>query len=332
MTITAPIVVSTIGQVIDGPDLIEQTTADASAVQFRTGADDLSPGGAGTYLNGALNAKIKTNGGTALSVGDPAEPTHTGDYWRGEYLFITGAQTAIHFNSMAMGWLRCVLVNNPVDARGAFGFRVTGGSSNSHLWQGVTFGNVGTAVSWETQGCGNVIMPGDVGNATTGFDFYTGAHATIIGGNNEATISGRVLNVRTGATLLALGMGGQGTRTTPAFDANGGYGKILHINTAIGLGSGVMLVTGGGYGTTLALEHGLGADTQFDGNSPQWKELPFPSFLSNAIPDPTSAAIGVGAVIHCIGVGSARHGLLQKTLDPYDSAFKWEWLNSGDFL
>ncbi len=189
MTITAPIIVSTIGQVIDGPELIEQGTEDVNGVNFRTGSEDLSPGGPGTYLNGILNMKLRAlvaNTGVGLSVGDLSEATHNGDYFHGENLFLTGWQTSIHLHSMAMSWLRNVLVTNSPETPGDFGVRVTGGSANSHFWQGLTMAHVGIGVSFETPGCGNVIMPGDMGVITgSAFDLYTGSQTTVVGGNSE---------------------------------------------------------------------------------------------------------------------------------------------------
>lgn len=334
MTITTPIVVSTIGQEIVGPDLIEQTTEGSNGINFRTGTDDLLPGGAGTYLNGVRRIKLNAanaNTGTGLSVGDPSAATHAGDYFHGERLFLTGFQTAIHFNSMAMGWLRDVLITHSPEARGDIGIRVTGGSSNSHLWQGVTIGNVGIAVSWETPGMGNVIMPGDVGSATIGFDIYTGAQITVIGGNTEATISGKVFNVRTDARLMTIGIGGQGLRTTPAFDLNGGYGRLIHVNTAIGRDSGVTLVTGAGYGNSIGIESGIQVDAEESPTGQRWKDQAEPAYLSTAIPTP-SADFRMAKILCVKNHPDHRDGTLQCVQNPFSDEWAWEWLNSGDFL
>lgn len=334
MIITTPITISTIGEEIEH-HLIEQTSEseeplDQNGINFRTGPDDLLPGGEGTYLNGIHHTKLKqatSNTGVGLSVGDPNEPTHNGDYWHGEHIFLTGFQTSIHFHSMAMGRLWDALILHSPETPGDIGVRVTGGSSNAHLWQGLTIGNCTIGVSWETSGCGNVIMPGDMGGEMeTAFDFYGGAHVTVFGGNSEAAISNSVFNVRTDATLIAIGVGGQGSRLTPAFDANDGTGIILRVGNAIGMSSGVMTVTGAGYGTTSAIQPGVLVDTQYNNASRKWKELTFPSIFRAALTIKLPADVDhYGAVAHVIRDSEGHGGIVRVSEDSLGNFF-YDWL------
>lgn len=330
MIIAAPILVNNVGEVVRNS--ITQTVSGDNGVNYRIGTEHVYFSG----IEGATVEQVHNNTGIGLSVGDPSESVHAGDYWTADNVIFRGWQTSLHFNSMAMTRMRNVTILNPPEARCDFGIRVTGGSSNSHLWVGLTMGNCDVAVSWETNGCGNVILPQDVGSGRVGFDFCGNGdnkpHATVIGGNFEG-LSEEVLKAAANSTVMIIGAGAQGARTTPAFNACGGYGKVIHANTAIGTVSDVMLVTGSGYGTTMGWELSLAADTEFDNSSVKWKDLPFPSFFFDALPNPALSSIGTGAIIHCIAkTTSEYHGLLQKTWDAGTSSYRWEKLNSGNYL
>lgn len=326
--ITTPLTVSTIGQLVLGAGVggahyteIVQTTSGDNGINFRVGTDVLTPGGGGLYFEGVENMQVASgnaNTGVGLSVGDPAELTHNGDYFFGRKLYLTGWATGIQLSSMANVYLQGVYIENDPANPGTKGVQVTGGSPNSHLWMGVTVGNCTTAISWETGGLGNVLMPGDIGGCTTAIKTTGAPQLTIIGGNTESSVTGYVLDLASNTNVLCIGMGGEGQRATPAFNGNGGTATIQHMNTDIGLGANVMLTTGAGYGNTSAWGPRFDVDTTYDGSyvgPAVWKDIVFPSVLNSAIASKFSAAAGkYGAVAHIIRDSNGPGGLARQIL------------------
>lgn len=343
MELTAPLTVSTIGEVIRGgamDDPITQSTLGENGIEFRVGSGTITPGGGGIYFNGVENRQIaqaNDNSGTGLSAGDPSSTTSRGDYFIARCVYLTRWQTAIHFANVAMGWLQNISINNPVDAPGDFGVRLTGINANSHLWQGVTVSNVQIAFSLETTGMGNVIMPGDFGGYTYGADIYAGMHVAFFGGNaewheehDELPETGPVFNIRENARVLIANVGGHGARTSPPIVLNGSHAYATHINTYIATAAGVMLVTGAGYGQDLGFEPGISVDTEESPTGQRWKSS-FPAYLSTAIPTPSAA--NRLAIILCVkNDPDHRDGTLQCVYDTGTSSWRWEWLNSGNYL
>lgn len=333
-TLTASLSVTTIGQQIVGPGVnhvVTQNTSGANGFTFTTGSDVLQPGGGGVYFNGIEGfqlAQAHANTGVGAKIGG-TDPTHEGDWFYGSDLYFTGWQTAMHFNSMAMGYLDGVVINSATDTPGDIGILVTGGSANSHLWKGVCVGNTARAVVWEGGGVGNWIQASDITSATTAFDLGAGFHGTISGGNMEASVTGDVLFLGSNSRTLVIGVGGQGSRTTPALNANGGNPFIMHINTAIGRAAGVMLTQGAGYGNTMGMEFGFVVDTTYDGatgTTPNWKELPFPSVFRAALTAKMPAdADHYGAVAHVIRDGTG-HGGLVRVSQADDASYFYDWI------
>lgn len=353
LPISASLNASTIGQIVRGQGMagtvggtrVLQTTEGAKGFEFTATPDSMPPWGAGLYalqLRDLTFEALHNGTGTGVTIGDVTTPDFGGAYCT--IASVCGSKFKVAFEFAGNGVFvgQMMVVQGPgVETTDSIGLLVSGGKPNSIYIAGFTGGNVDTMLRWIQPGLGNWINNGDWGacriGADLGNDQNQGGQLTLAGGNMESTIAETIFNIRTNFNLCLIGVGGQGARTTPAIDCNGGYGRVLHIFTSIGLAGGVRLITGGLNGNTMGIEWSLAADVEYDAASIKVKDGPWRTFPGTSIPDPNAnfegSPIGVMAVIGCAGITTSDYtGLLMKTYNPATSSYGWEKLNSGNFL
>lgn len=283
MILPSPITVSNIGKGIQGNGWRDKWVFADEGLIFIPGTDDLDPGGQGTYQNYVRDLKLSSaqnNTGKAVYVGGPSA-THNGDYFEAQRVMVAGAQTAFHFHGIANVTFNQVYITNPVDARGDFGLRVTGGSSNSFHLASTTIANCGVGLSFESPGAGNVVYLGDIGECDVAIKLSgDGSRLIVIGGNIEATC-GKVAEVAANCMLILIGTTGHGTFQQPPIDLSPGNGtsRLARYFSSFATTDGVQVI-GAGYGNTAS--HGSrDADERFDATSRTFTGGDFPLYRAS---------------------------------------------------
>lgn len=335
--LTQPVTASTIGQRIIGQGIggsvggttLVQTTPGARGLVFVSTPDTMR-GGNGLYAFHWEGMTVR-NASAGFVIGDETTPPSTG----AAYCTLVGLcaeNCQIGFDFGRAGILRGFNLNADgpgKETAGSIGLRVNGGQPNSIVITGFAFGNVETGVDWSQPGCGNSLQIGDGGMAKTGVRVGSGVQLTIPPGNFEATIDDVVFDVQNNGALLTFGVGGHGSRATSAYNVNDG-GRLVRILTGIGHAAGVAAVRGAGFGTTVALEPYLDADTTYDSSTRKWKELPFPSVFRGALESRLPAdAAHYGAVAHVIRDSSGNGGLVRVGEDS-EGNFFYDWICKED--